>query len=120
MPDFFVQRYSIAFLKGDRAGMEREAAQAREKSRMEDWMSNAEGFSLAYSGHLEEARKMSRRAGDLAREADRKETEALYETDAAAREALFGNASTARQRAMSALSLSNSRDVEYRVALALA
>jgi tetratricopeptide (TPR) repeat protein len=120
MPDFFVQRYSIDFLKGDRAGMEREAAQAREKSRMEDWMSNAEGFVLAYSGHLEEARKMSRRASDLAREADRKETEALYETDAAVREALFGNASAARQRAMSALSLSNSRDVEYGVAFALA
>jgi len=120
MPDFFVQRYSIDFLKGDRAGMEREVAQAREKPTMEDWMSNAEGFALAYSGHLEEARKMSRWAADLAREADRKETEALYDADAAAREALFGNASTARQRAMLALGLSNSRDVEYGVALALA
>ena len=120
MPDFFVQRYSIAFLKGDSAGMEQEVAQAREKPRMEDWMSNAEGFVLAYAGHLDEARKMSRRAADFAREAERRETEAFYETDAALREALFGNASTARQRAMAALGLSNSRDVEYRVAFALA
>jgi DNA-binding winged helix-turn-helix (wHTH) protein/tetratricopeptide (TPR) repeat protein len=120
MPDFFVQRYSIAFLKGDSAGMEQEVAQAREKPRMEDWMSNAEGFVLAYSGHLEEARKMSRRAADLAREAGRRETEAFYETDAALREALFGNASPARQRATAALGLSNSRDVEYGVAFALA
>jgi eukaryotic-like serine/threonine-protein kinase len=74
MPDFFVQRYSIAFLKGDSAGMEQEVAQAREKPRMEDWMSNAEGFVLAYSGHLEEARKMSGRAADLAREDERRET----------------------------------------------
>jgi hypothetical protein len=47
-------------------------------------------------------------------------TEAFYETDAALREALFGNASTARQRAIAALGLSNSRDVEYGVAFALA
>jgi len=87
---------------------------------VDDWMSNAEGFVAAYSGHLEEARKMSRRAADLARKADRRETEALYETDAAVREALFGNMSTARQRARDALELSTSRDVEYEAAFALA
>jgi eukaryotic-like serine/threonine-protein kinase len=120
IPDFSVQRYMISFLKGDSAGMERELAQARGKPGIEEWMSNAEGFVLAYSGHLEEARKMSRRAADLTREAERRETEALYETDAALREALFGNASTARQRALAALGLSNSRDVEYGIAFALA
>jgi eukaryotic-like serine/threonine-protein kinase len=120
IPDFLVQRYAIAFLKGDNAAMEREVAQAKEKPRMEDWMSAAQGFVLAYSGRLLEARKMSRRAVDLAREAERRETEAFYETDEAVREALFGNASTARQRAMAALALSNSRDVEYGVAFALA
>ena len=67
IPDFYVQRYVIAFLKGDQAGMEREAAQSREKPGVDDWMSNAEGFVAAYSGHLDEARKMSRRAADLAR-----------------------------------------------------
>jgi DNA-binding winged helix-turn-helix (wHTH) protein/predicted Zn-dependent protease len=120
IPDFHVQRYVIAFLKGDKAGMDREAAQPREKPGVDDWMSNAEGFVAAYSGHLEEARKMSRRAADLARKADRRETEALYETDAAVREALFGNMSTARQRARDALELSTSRDVEYGAAFALA
>jgi len=120
IPDFYVLRYVIAFLKDDKAGMEREAAQPREKPAVDDWMSNAEGFVAAYSGHLEEARKMSRRAADLARKADRRETEALYETDAAVREALFGNVSTARQRAGDALQLSRSRDVEYGAAFALA
>jgi tetratricopeptide (TPR) repeat protein len=120
IPDFYVLRYVIAFLKDDKAGMEREAAQPREKPGVDDWMSNAEGFVAAYSGHLEEARKMSRRAADLARKADRRETEALYETDAAVREALFGNVSTARQRAGDALQLSRSRDVEYGAAFALA
>src|SRR4029077_1947877 len=88
IPDFYVLRYLIAFLKDDKTGMERVAAQPREKPGADDWMSNAEGFVAAYSGHLEEARKMARRAADLARKADRRETEALYETDAAVREAL--------------------------------
>jgi Tfp pilus assembly protein PilF len=120
IPDFFILRYVIAFLKDDKTGMEREAAQSREKPGVDDWMSNAEGFVSAYSGHLEEARKMSRRAADLARKADRRDTEALYETDAAVREALFGSASTAKQRVGRALELSKTRDVEYGVAFALA
>jgi eukaryotic-like serine/threonine-protein kinase len=120
VPDFFVQRYTIAFLKGDNAGMERDAAEARGKPVVEDWIFNSQSFALAYSGHLGEARKMSSRAADLARQTERRETEALYETDAAMREALFANASIARRRATAAFALSNSRDVEYGVAFALA
>jgi len=120
IPDFHVQRYIIAFLKGDKTGMEREAALPREKPGADDWMSNAEAFVSAYSGHLQEARKMSGRAADLARKAERRDTEALYEADAAMREALFGNGSTAKQRAVDALALSKSRDAEYESAFALA
>jgi len=120
IPDFFVLQYVIAFLKNDESGMEKQAALAREKAGADDWMSNSEGFVFAYSGRLEEARTMSRRAVDLARKAERRDTEALYETDAAVREALFGNASTAKQRVASALELSKSRDVEYGSAFALA
>jgi eukaryotic-like serine/threonine-protein kinase len=120
IPDFNVQRYVIAFLKDDKTGMEREAALPREKPGVDDWMSNAEAFVSAYSGHLQEARKMSRQAADLARKAERRDTEALYEADAAVREALFGNALAARQRAGDAVELSKSRDVEYGAAFALA
>ena len=120
IPDFYVQRFVLAFLRDDKTEMEREAAQSREKPDVEDWMSNAEGFVSAYSGHLEDARKMSRRAADLARKADRRETEALYEADAAVREALFGNGSIARPRAVAALELSKSRDVAYVAGFALA
>jgi DNA-binding winged helix-turn-helix (wHTH) protein/tetratricopeptide (TPR) repeat protein len=120
IPDFFVLRYAITFLKGDKAGLDRVVAEAQEKPGVDDWMANAAGFVFANSGHLEEARKMSRRAADLARRAERRDTEALYATDAAVREALFGNVSTARQRAGDALELSKSRDVEYGAAFALA
>jgi len=120
VPDFFVLQYALAFLKDDTAGMERVATLAREKPGADDWLSNAEGFVLAYSGHLGAARKMSQQAGDLARKAERRDTEALYETDAAVREALFGNVSTARRSAGDALELSKSRDVGYGAAFALA
>jgi eukaryotic-like serine/threonine-protein kinase len=120
IPDFFVLRYVIAFLKGDKVGMEREAALARERQGVDDWMSNSEGFALAYFGHLEAARKMSQLAADLARKSERRDTEALYEADAAVREALFGNVSTAKRRGVDALELSKSRDVAYGVGFARA
>jgi eukaryotic-like serine/threonine-protein kinase len=56
--------------------MERIAA-GQEQAGVDDWMANSSGFVLAYSGHLEEARKMSGRAADLARKAERRDTEAL-------------------------------------------
>jgi eukaryotic-like serine/threonine-protein kinase len=119
-PDFGGERYSIAFLKGDKSGMQREVAQAQGKPEVEDDMSNSESSVSAYSGHLREARKMSRRAVELANLADHREIAAIYESQAATREALFGNASAARQRAMAALALSRSRDVQYGIAFALA
>jgi len=120
IPDFYVQRFVIAFLRDDQTEMGLEAAQSREKPYVDDWMYNAAAFVSSYSGRLEDARKMSRRAAGLARNADRRETEALYEADAAVREALFGNGSIANQRAMDALQISKSRDVVYFAGFALA
>src|SRR6516164_2832473 len=119
IPDLAVLRFVIAFLNGNEAGMDREAALAHERPGVDDWMSNAEGFVLAYTGHLEQARKMSQLAADLAYKSERRDTEALYKADAAVREALFGNVSTARQRAVAALDLSKSRDVTYEAGIAL-
>ena len=119
-PVFLVQRYDIAFLKGDKAGMEREVALGREGSGAEDWISNHQALSLACSGHLQQARTMSRRATELALHAAQREKAALFETVAALREAFFGNAPAARRRAMAALDLSREMYVEYGTALALA
>jgi len=119
-PDFVFMRYDIAFLKGDQAGMERQVNLAEGKSKAEDLISNKVAFAMAYSGHLQQARKMSRRASDLAKQASQRESAALYETAAALREAFFGNAREARQSAMAALELSRDREVEFGVAFALA
>jgi serine/threonine protein kinase/tetratricopeptide (TPR) repeat protein len=119
-PDFLIMRYNTAFLKGDQAGMERQVALGQEKSGVEDLISDNEAFALAYSGHLQQARKMSRHASDLAQQASQRESAALYETAATLREAFFGNAHEAKQSAMAALELSKDREVEFGAAFALA
>ena len=119
-PDLLFVRYDIAFLRADKAGMEREAALGQGIPGAEDLMADKEAFALAYSGHLQQARKKSKRAAELAQQAAQRESSALYEAGAALREALFGNVSAAGQRAAAALELSRDREVEYGAALALA
>ena len=118
--EFIMLDYDIAFLRGDLAGMERVAARARERFGGETWISKKEAFALAYSGHLQQARSMSRRAVGQAQQAAQRERAGLWEAGAAVREALFGNASEARKMAMAALALSTDREVEYGAGFALA
>jgi tetratricopeptide (TPR) repeat protein len=119
-PGFLLQRYDLAFLKADQAGMEREAALGKAKSGAEDSISDKEAFVLAYSGHIQKARRMSQRAVDLAQQATQRESAALYQTAAGLREAFFGNAAAGGHSALAALELSKDREVEYGVALVLA
>ena len=112
--------YDIAFLKGDRAGMERAAARARQRSGGENWISAREALTMAYSGHLQQARIASRRAVDHAQQAGQPERAGLWEAGAAIREALFGITPEARKRATVALMLSGDRETEYGAGLALA
>jgi eukaryotic-like serine/threonine-protein kinase len=120
VPDLLILPYFLAFYRGDRAGMGRAAAQARNSPGGADWITNIEAFVLAYEGHLQQARTMTRRAMDLAAQAHQPERAAMFEAGAAVREALLGNASDAKQRAHAALELSKNRDVEYGAAFALA
>jgi tetratricopeptide (TPR) repeat protein len=113
-------RYDIAFLKGDSGGMQREVAAARGKSGVEELISDHQAFALAYTGHLQEATKMLRRASDLAQQAAHREKAASFETRMALWEAFYGNAPTAKPAAMAALALATNREVQYGAALALA
>lgn len=79
--------------------MERTVAQAMNSSEAADWITNIEVFVLAYAGHLEQARTMTRRAVDTASQAHQPERAAMFEAGAAVREAFFGNRSKAKQRA---------------------
>jgi serine/threonine protein kinase len=119
-PEFLESRYRIAFLKGDRAGMERELTRSRPNPSVEAAVSYQDSFALAYSGHLRLARIQTQRAFDLAEQTGHRERAALYAAGAAVREALFGNPAEAKRNAATALARSGDREVEYGAALALA
>jgi len=96
MPDYFVLRYDIAFLKDDRAAMQQAVSLAQVKPGAEDWIADHQAFVYAYSGRLQEARRMSRQATELALQAAQRERAALYEAGAAVREALYVRATETR------------------------
>jgi len=118
--EFIMLDYDIAFLKSDQAAMERAAAQARERLEGENWISARQGFVLAYSGHLQQARIASQRAVDHAQQVGQRERAGLWEAGAAIREAMFGFAPEAKKRSATALALSRDRETEYGAALAMA
>jgi predicted Zn-dependent protease len=112
--------YYLAFLQNDAAGMARQVTWAAGEPEMEDVLLAYEADTNAYSGRLQRARELSRRAVASAERVKKKEGAASHETDAALRESLFGNPAEARQRATSALGLSRARDVQFGAALAIA
>ena len=104
----------------DETGMERIAARAREKSGAENWISSRQAFTLAYSGHLRQARNLSQLAVEQATLAGQRERAGLWKAGAALREAFFGNNAAAAKRASAALTLSKDRETEYGAAFAFA
>ena len=120
LPELQGQRYQLAVLRGDKVEIDRQVALTKGNPGAEDSMTSQEAIVQAYSGHLQQARRTSAHAVDLAQQAGQRETAAMYLAGAAVREALFGNSPEARRSAMATLELSKSRDAEYGAALALA
>ena len=112
--------YYLAFLKGDRASMDRQAAVARSRPGGEESISHIEALVLARAGRLEAAATMARRAVDVGARGGRREGVALYEAAPAVWNAFFGEATAARQHAAAALQRSRGRDAQYAAAVALA
>ncbi len=112
--------YGIAFLEGDSAEMERQAAWAVGKPGAEDVLLSFAADTEAYYGRLSKARELSQRAIDSAERNGQKETAAGWQVIAALREAEFGNFLQARHEASSALRLASTRDVQILAALAFA
>jgi DNA-binding winged helix-turn-helix (wHTH) protein/tetratricopeptide (TPR) repeat protein len=118
--DLHAHLYHLAFLQKDERGMDREVAWSVGKEGVEDLLLSYQADTAAYSGQIEKARELSRRAVASAEQAGEKETAAGYQAESAMREALFGDSAEARRLAADALVLSTSRDVEARAAFALA
>ena len=118
MPDLLVDRYQVAFLKADQAGMEKAVTLAAKTPGANDIVANQEAFGAAYSGHLQQARSRSAFAVQLAQLAGQRERAALFQSGAAVREAFFGDTADAKRSAKAALALSKGKEVEYGAAFA--
>jgi len=112
--------YSLAFLSGDAAEMERQVAWGAGRPGEEDQLLNVHADTQAYYGRLEKARDLARRASDSAVRADAKETGAQWLAFQGIREVELGNVAVARQQIARALALAPGRDVKVVAALALA
>lgn len=113
MPDLALDRYQLAFLSSDQAGIAAAIAQAANTTGAEDLIANQEAFEKAYSGHLRESRTHSRAAVQLATQAQQQERAALFQSGAAVREAFYGNAAEAKQYATASLALSRGKEAEF-------
>ena len=115
-----VNRYQLAFLKGDKAGMAQSARAAIGKAGAEDLLLAAQADTEGWYGKLKNAHELTRRAMDSAERNDAKESAADYQTAGALREVEFGRREQARAEASAALKLAPNRDVRTAAALALA
>ena len=100
--------------------MEQIIDRSRGQAGAEDEITARTAFVLASSGHLEQARTMSRRAAQLAQQASQPGRQAQFAAGAGIFDAFFGNASSARQGAAAVLRLNRERDTEYGAGFALA
>jgi eukaryotic-like serine/threonine-protein kinase len=113
--------YTLAFLRGDTAGMEHEISISAGKEGWEDLLLLMHSNTAAFHGRVNEARSLSRRASTAAQRFDLKEPAALWEADAALRDAAFGNREQMRQFASEAAKIApSSRDAQVLSALAFA
>ena len=117
---FSLLRYFIAFLRNDKAALEREMAQRRVKLEAQGWFEHQEAMTLAYQGRLKEADRLSARAVSLARQGALVGRAAAFQGTRAVWNALFGNDAEAQRNATAALSFFRSRDADYAPAFAFA
>jgi len=118
--DLLVNRYLLAFLKGDEGHMEKLAASAMGKPGTEDLLLAMQADTEAWYGKLERARELTRRAMDSAQHNDAEESAAMYEAAAGLREVESGNRDQARANVNTAVKLAQNRDVRAVAALVLA
>jgi len=119
-PYLLVFRYTLAALKDDKEQMDRVVALAKGKHGAEHWVAHAEALALARSGRLQDSRRSSSRAVNLALQEGQREKAASYRAAQAVWEDVCGNGAEAKSSALAALELSRGRDVQYAAGLALA
>lgn len=119
-PSMHADLYALAFLRSEPAGMEREMLWSAGKPGGEDTMLALQADTEAYAGHVKKARELSRRAVQVAQNAQLAEPAAIWEGIAALREVVYGNIEEARKGAEQVLEIApNSRDAQILAILVL-
>lgn len=117
-PMLDIALYQIAFLQHVTAGMAQQVAKNNGLAGFKNQFLYMEADTAAYSGHLREARQLTRGAIDSAEASGVKDALSIYSATSAMRESWFGNEDEARRRATLAVRGSSLRDVLYLAALA--
>ena len=117
MPVLHANAYWLAFLQGDSAEMDRQAAWANGKQGGEDFLDAIQSDTQVYHGRLAKGREFSKRAVEFDKRSDQKESAALWQMAAALHEAALGNASQAREAVSAALALATNHDTQILAAL---
>jgi eukaryotic-like serine/threonine-protein kinase len=113
--------YDLAFLTGDAAAITAEEHWMQDQPQYEHFGYSVASDSKAYTGHLRDARELTRMAVDSSINADSKETGAIWYENAALREAAFGEPKEAKLAAKNGLKMDpTSVNVGVEAALAYA
>lgn len=112
--------YTLAFVQGDPAEMDRHAAWGSSRLSESDYMLSLQSDTAAYFGEVDKARALSRRAIEAARRGNETEQAALRAITDALRDAEFGYLLQARTNIEQALAMDNGRSIQMLAALALA
>ncbi len=119
-PDQYLVHYQLAFLEGDMAEMQRQAALASGKAGISEILLLARAQTEAGRGRLGEMRQLVRQSIESATTLREEERAANWQAYGALLEAELGDRAEARHQAASALRVSEGRDTRILAALALA
>ena len=120
-PAMHASLYALAFLQNDASAMQHEMDWSVGKAGGEDAMLALQADTEAYSGHLQKARELSRRAVQAAQAANLAEPGAIWQGIAALRDAVYGKMQEARAGADRVLDIApNSRDAQTLAIVVLA
>ena len=115
-----LERYQLAFLKGNAPEMARIVALAQGKPGPEEILFLEQSDTEAWSGRAKKARDLSSKAMELAEQLGSKGAASGMQTEVALWEAAMGEQEMARRDALAALHLAENEDAKAVAALALA
>jgi serine/threonine protein kinase/predicted Zn-dependent protease len=116
----FMEKYELAFLRGDASEMARVVKESTGKSGEEDMLLSSQADTEAFYGRLAQARALSRKAVESALRNGDKVSAAGWLADSALREAEFGDRREAARQASDALNLAGTRELQIAAATAWA